>query len=66
VLTSDLLLNDILASKTGVLEEHGSSYKTSGRATEHKCKLMLAKNPKSAGAYEKVGAGRSSIFRAMV
>jgi len=31
------------------------------RATEHKCKLMLDKSPKS--VHKKIGANRSNIFR---
>ena len=36
----------------------------SGRATESKCKLMLAKSPES--VHKKIGADRSSIFRVIV
>jgi len=33
---------------TKVLQQHGSRRKSSARATEPKCKLMLAKSPESA------------------
>ena len=38
--------------------------KTSERATEPKCKLLLAKSPES--VHKKIGADRFSIFRVVV
>jgi len=51
---------------TRVLEEHAPRCKTSGRATEPKCKLTLASSRwrrVSRVPANKIGAGRSSIFR---